>query len=122
MQKGLEIAFQTVHGLDEELVKALAGITAHEFSDMNIDYNIFLVTLGDQKFFRILFLSRKLTDLHPEERKKVRERFDQNSKMQYLDLIAKYHNLMQEGKIPDKSIKEVHEEYDLWEDPIWQYI
>ncbi|CAC11877.1 hypothetical protein [Thermoplasma acidophilum] len=122
MQKGLEIAFQTINGLDESLVQALAGVTASDFPDLDIKYNIFLVDLYGQKYFRILFQSKKLSELHPEERKKVREKFDENSRMQYSELMTKYHDLKKQGKIKDRPVKEVHEEYDLWEDPIWQYI
>ncbi|KAA8922172.1 DUF2004 domain-containing protein [Thermoplasma sp.] len=122
MEKGLEIAFQTADGMDEALVQALAGVTAYDFRNMDIKYNIFLVDLYGQKYFRILFLSKKLTDLHPEERKRVREKFDENARMSYGEIMKIYHDLKARGIIVDRPIKEVREEYDLWEDPIWQYI
>ncbi len=123
MEKGLEIAFQTVEGMDENLVQALAAITAEEFSGkFDISYRIFLVTLGDQKYFRILFKSNSLTSEHVFNRKLVKKKFDEIAHMNYNDVMSRFESLKRDDKIGDVPIKEVKEEYDLWEDPLWKYI
>ncbi len=123
MEKGLEIAFQTVEGMDEDLVQALAALTAENFSGkFDISYRIFLVTLGDQKYFRILFKSDSLTSEHVFNRKLVRKKFDEIAHMSYNDVMSRFKDLKKDNKVEDVPIKEVKEEYDLWEDPLWKYI
>jgi hypothetical protein len=50
VEKGVEIAFQLSNGTeDRELVSAMADIAGNEFrSDMEIDWRIFHVTLGEK--------------------------------------------------------------------------
>ena len=79
MEKGVEIAFQLSNGTeDRELVSAMANIVGNEFrSEMDIDWRIFHVTLGENRYFRVLYAGPHLGKLHPVNEKRIRERFDE---------------------------------------------
>ena len=124
MSKGLEISFQ-LNNEDENIVFALANITGNDFlaHDKTMKWLIFHVTLGEHKFYKILYSGKKINDLHPGLKEKIKKRFDELSKLDYNSLINEYNKMAQnDGFINVKNIKEVTEEYDLWQDPLWNYI
>lgn len=124
MEKGLEINFQLqTDNEDSRIVEALAGVTSYEMKNkLEIDYRIFHVKLGEHRFYRILFAGPKVNKLHPHNMKEIKEYFDSLSKQYANDLVNRYNKLLKEKVIQERPIKEVEEEYDLWQDPIWQYI
>jgi hypothetical protein len=123
MEKGLEIAFQLSNlTSDSELVKAMADIVGNEFMDeLDLQWRIFHVTLGEEKYFRILYAGPHVGKLHPHNDKRIRERFDNLSRLSYDQVMHEYKELSKQGKILTKQIQEIKEEYDLWEDRFWTY-
>jgi hypothetical protein len=123
MDKGVEIAFQLSGQTgDSELVKAMADIVGNEFRDeLDIQWRIFHVTLGEEKYFRILYAGPHVGKLHPHNDKMIRERFDELSHQSYDQVIHEYQQLVKQGKIVTQKIHEIKEEYDLWEDRFWAY-
>ncbi len=126
MEKGLEISFevQPGSGIDDSIiVKALAGLTWLALKDrIESDYRIFRVTKEEDRFFKILFGGPKLTKMHPLNLKVFKEKFDELSKQKAEELVSSYKDNVKKGLIQSLPIKVIHEEYDFWEDPIWQYI
>ncbi|AAT43220.1 DUF2004 domain-containing protein [Picrophilus oshimae] len=124
MSRGLEISFQ-LNDNDEKIVFALANITGNDFliKDKSLKWLIFHVTLGEHKFYKILYSGKKINDLHPGLKEGIRKEFDDLSKLEYNELMNKYNEMSQNKDFIDvKNIKEVTEEYDLWQDPLWNYI
>jgi hypothetical protein len=124
MEKGLEIDFQLQsENEDIRIVEALAAITTYDLKDrIEMDYRIFHVRLGEHRFYRILFAGKSVNKLHPHNMKTIKEYFDGLAKQGADELINKYNKLLKEKDTVKHPIKEVEEEYDLWQDPIWQYI
>ena len=123
MAKGVEISFQVNDSREEEkTVAELANLTGNIINaESQIQWRIFHVTLGDQKFYKVLFSGPKVTRLHPELERKIRERFDTLSRMPIGELSAMY---TEKRKSPDfrvEAIQDLKEEYDLWQDKFWQY-
>ncbi|QRF74968.1 hypothetical protein Thermo_00461 [Thermoplasmatales archaeon] len=81
MEKGVEIAFQLSNGSeDRELVMAMSNIVGNEFkAELGVDWRIFHVTLGENRYFRVLYAGPHLSKLHPLNEKRIRERFDELS-------------------------------------------
>ncbi|MCL5668125.1 MAG: DUF2004 domain-containing protein [Candidatus Thermoplasmatota archaeon] len=124
MEKGVEIAFQLSNGTeDRELVSAMANIVGNEFrSEMNIDWRIFHVTLGENRYFRVLYAGPHLGKLHPVNEKRIRERFDELSHKDYEEVMKEYREIKKKGGFVSQSIQEKKEEYNLWQDKLWDYI
>ena len=124
MEKGVEIAFQLSNGTeDRELVSAMANIVGNEFrSEMDIDWRIFHVTLWENKYFRVLYAGPHLGKLHPVNEKRIRERFDELSHKDYEEVMKEYREIKKKGGFVSQSIQEKKEEYNLWQDKLWDYI
>ena len=124
MEKGVEIAFQLTNGTeDRELVSAMANIVGNEFrSEMDIDWRIFHVTLGENRYFRVLYAGPHLGKLHPVNEKRIRERFDELSHKDYEEVMKEYREIKKKGGFVSQSIHEKKEEYNLWQDKLWDYI
>ena len=124
MEKGVEIAFQLSNGTeDRELVSAMANIVGNEFrSEMDIDWRIFHVTLGENRYFRVLYAGPHLGKLHPVNEKRIRERFDELSHKDYVEVMKEYMEIKKKGDFVSQSIQEKKEEYNLWQDKLWDYI
>ena len=124
MEKGVEIAFQLSNGTeDRELVSAMANIVGNEFrSEMDIDWRIFHVTLGENRYFRVLYAGPHLGKLHPVNEKRIRGRFDELSHKDYEEVMKEYREIKKKGGFVSQSIQEKKEEYNLWQDKLWDYI
>ena len=124
MEKGVEIAFQLSNGTeDRELVSAMANLVGNEFrSEMDIDWRIFHVTLGENRYFRVLYAGPHLGKLHPVNEKRIRERFDELSHKDYEEVMKEYREIKKKGGFVSQSIQERKEEYNLWQDKLWDYI
>ena len=124
MEKGVEIAFQLSNGTeDRELVVAMANIVGNEFSsEMKIDWRIFHVTLGENKYFRVLYAGPRLGKLHPVNEKRIKERFDELSHKSYEEVMEQYKAIKKRGNFISQPIQEKKEEYNLWQDKLWDYI
>ena len=124
MEKGVEIAFQLSNGTeDRELVSAMANIVGNELrSEMDIDWRIFHVTLGENRYFRVLYAGPHLGKLHPVNEKRIRERFDELSHKDYEEVMKEYREIKKKGGFVSQSIQEKKEEYNLWQDKLWDYI
>ena len=123
MEKGVEIAFQISSGNgDIVLVKAMADIVGNEFrNELDLQWRVFHVTLGEEKYFRILYAGPHVGKLHPHNDKRIRERFDNLSHQSYDQVMREYQALRKQDNILTQEIQEIKEEYDLWEDRFWAY-
>ena len=123
MEKGVEIAFQiSSRTSDSELVKAMADIVGNEFrNELDLQWRVFHVTLGEEKYFRILYAGPHVGKLHPHNDKRIRERFDNLSHQSYDQVMREYQALRKQDNILTQEIQEIKEEYDLWEDRFWAY-
>ncbi|MEM0141483.1 MAG: hypothetical protein QXN66_05565 [Thermoplasmatales archaeon] len=122
MEKGVEINFE-IRSSENIIVKALASLTWLELKhSIDMKFQIFHVSKGENRFYRVLFAGPKLSKFHPMNQRTVREKFDQLGNMNEENIISLYKEEVKKGSIKDVEIKEVREEYDLWQDPIWQYI
>jgi hypothetical protein len=123
MEKGLEISFQLKNDREgQETVLALANITGNDMeNEFEVDWRIFHVTLGENKFFKVLYTGKKVGKLHPGIEKKIREHFDELSKLELNDLMREYRQKQSSGNFRKVDIKELKEEYDLWQDKFWLY-
>jgi len=124
MEKGVEIAFQLSNGTeDRELVMAMSNIVGNEFkAEMGVDWRIFHVTLGENKYFRVLYAGPHLSKLHPLNEKRIRERFDELSHKSYKEVMEEYNRAKKTGNFTSQPIQEKKEEYNLWQDKLWDYI
>ena len=124
MEKGVEIAFQLSNGTeDRELVAAMANIVGNEFSsEMKIDWRIFHVTLGENKYFRVLYAGPGVGKLHPVNEKRIKERFDELSHKSYEEVMDQYKAIKKKANFISQPIQEKKEEYNLWQDKLWDYI
>jgi hypothetical protein len=123
MEKGVEIAFQISSRTDDgDLVKALADIVGNEFrNELDLQWRVFHVRLGEEKYFRILYAGPRVGKLHPHNDKRIRERFDNLSHQSYDQVMSEYQELRKKDNILTQQIQEIKEEYDLWEDRFWAY-
>ena len=122
---GLEIAFQLNDEKDTEVVTALGNLTGNYFKNnenMDITWRIFHVTLDKDKYYRVLYRGKKINDLHTEIKKKIKEKFNDLSKMDYNSLMDLYKKSMEDKNFAVINVKDVTEEYDLWQDPLWNHI
>lgn len=122
---GLEIAFQLNNEKDTEVVTALGNLTGNYFKNnenVDISWRIFHVTLDKDKYYRVLYRGKKINDLHPEIKKKIKEKFNELSKMDFNSLMNLYKKSMEDKNFAVINVKDVTEEYDLWQDPLWNYI
>ena len=124
MKKGVEISFQLSDSKEgQEVVKALGNITGNHFLNKYVDkWSIFHVTLGEHLFFKVLYSGNKIGKLHPSVEKEIREYFDELSKKSQKELIEEYAGLKKNKDFINVDIKELKEEYDLWQDRLWDYI
>ncbi|OWP56139.1 MAG: hypothetical protein B2I17_07340 [Thermoplasmatales archaeon B_DKE] len=124
MDKGVEIAFQLSNGTeDRELVMAMSNIVGNEFkAEMGVDWRIFHVSLGENKYFRVLYAGPHLSKLHPLNEKRIRERFDELSHKSYKEVMEECNRAKKTGNFTSQPIQEKKEEYNLWQDKLWDYI
>lgn len=124
MEKGVEIAFQLSNGTeDRELVRAMANIVGNELKkEMDVDWRIFHVTLGENRYFRVLYAGTHLGKLHPHNDKAIRERFDHLSHQGYDEVMQQYRVMKKNKEFITQEIQEKKEEYNLWQDRLWDYI
>ncbi len=121
---GVEIAFQLNNDKEENVVLALANLTGNYFKQdekMDITWRVFHVTLDKDKYYRVLYRGEKLSDLHPENKKRVKNKFDELSKTDYNALMAEYDSASRKDNFQKVEIKVLTEEYDLWQDKFWNY-
>ena len=92
MEKGLEISFQLQSGLESiEIVEALANMIGNRYKGSLVsDWRIFHVTLGNEKFFKVLYTGNRVGKIHRHNEKEIREAFDTLSKSTYQDLMQQY--------------------------------
>lgn len=122
MEKGLEITFNVSDEDKREITEALANLVGNEFMErIEIDWRIFHVKLGNDRFFKVCFTGPKMTRLHPIMEDQVRNRFDELSKKTKKDLLKIYHTEEKKGSFKRQYTKEIEEEYDLWQDNFWAY-
>ena len=124
MKKGLEIAFQPLDNEhSDEIVRALADLTGNAISEkMPLRWQIFHVTLDDQKYYRVLYLRPDDKKLGRRLKIVIRENFDSFAHMDLKDLLGRYSEEEKKNGFVKGRMSELKEEYDLWEDKIWQYI
>ena len=124
MEKGLEISFQLQSGLESiEIVEALANMIGNRYKGSLVsDWRIFHVTLGNEKFFKVLYTGNRVGKIHRHNEKEIRGAFDTLSKSTYQDLMQQYSKAKSPPNFETRPIKELKEEYDLWDDKLWQYI
>lgn len=123
MEKGVEISFQLKDDREGvRTVEALADLTGLEVSDqLQVHWNVFLVTLEDKKFFKVLYSGGKVTKLHPHNEKLIRDTFDRLANLDYDQLMLEYAKAKKSHEFKPIEIKKVTEEYDLWQDNFWAY-
>ena len=123
MEKGVEIAFQLSSGSDDRaLVAAMANIVGNELrSELDLQWRIFHVTLGQDKYFRILYAGPHVGKMHPHNEKRIKERFDNLSHQSYEQVMHEYETMKKDKDFVTQEIQEKKEEYDLWEDRFWTY-
>ena len=98
------------------------NITGNDLKgEFDLDWRIFHVTLGENKFFKVLFTGKKVGKLHPGVERKIREHFDELSKLELNELMSQYREKQASGDFKKVDIKELKEEYDLWQDKFWLY-
>lgn len=125
LMKGVEIAFQLNNDKESDVVMALGNLTGNYFRNvehMDITWRIFHVTLDKEKYYRVLYRGNKLSDLHPENKKRIRRKFDELGKTDYNTLMDEYEKESGKEGFEKVGIKELTEEYDLWQDKLWNYI
>ncbi len=122
MEKGLEITFK-VPGRDGALiVEAISNIVGNELmTQFDLKWQIFDVTLDKERFYKVCFISQKLTRLHPSNDDKVRRRFDELAHYRKEELLNKYREDRRGKNFIVQKIQEKKEEYDLWQDNFWKY-
>lgn len=122
MERGLEIKFEVEDTNDEEIVKALTNLVGNEFLDqLNIDWRIFRVAKGTDRFYKACFIGKKLTRVHPLVEEKIRKRFDELSRYSKDELEKMYHAEKHKKDFRVRGIVQKNEEYDLWQDNFWEY-
>ncbi|EQD32237.1 hypothetical protein B2A_13651, partial [mine drainage metagenome] len=92
MEKGVEISFQLSGSAQSiDTVYALGNLTGNKYKDeLEIDWRIFHVTLGNEKFYKVLFTGKKVGRLHHNADSTIRKYFDDLSKKDYNELMALY--------------------------------
>lgn len=122
MEKGVEITFNPVGTEAHRIVEALANLVGNEFREENdVEWRIFHVTLGEERFYKVCFTGRKLTRLHPILEKKVKERFDELAHSSEKELMEEYRSRRKSSGFRVMNIQDLKEEYDLWQDNFWKY-
>jgi hypothetical protein len=122
MEKGLEISFQVAGGEGKKIVEALANLVGNEFiGELELQWRIFDVTLGKERFYKVCYSGPKLSRLHPHIEKRIKSRFDELAHFSMDDLMSKYHEERKGSGFKIQNIQELKEEYDLWQDNFWQY-
>lgn len=122
MEKGLEITF-TISDKDErEIVEAMANIVGNEFlMEFDIEWRVFHVEKAEDRFYKVCFTGRKLSRLHPMIEGKVKERFDNLSHLSKKELLNEYDRKRRNSDFRREYVRDIREEYDLWNDNFWQY-
>lgn len=122
MEKGLEITFQVPTTDASLIVSAISNIVGNEFmKEFEVQWRIFHVTLGKDRFYKVCFISNKLTRLHPHIEERVRKRFDELAHHDKEDLLREYREDMKSSDFQVQNIENKKEEYDLWQDNFWKY-
>ena len=123
MEKGLEITFKVSDVDQKQITEALANLVGNEFMNkIDIDWRIFHVKMGDERFFKVCFTGSKMSRLHPILEKQVRQRFDTLSKTSKEEILNLYREEEKKKTFKRQFTREVEEEYDLWQDNFWAYL
>ncbi len=124
MEKGVEISFQLNSSReDQALVEGLANLTGNYLAkEIDLRWQIFHVTLEEKKFYKILFTGKKLNKLHPKYENEIRRKFDELAHMDYSTVMDIYSKESAVNSFRKEKIREIKEEYDLWQDKLWNYI
>ena len=123
MEKGLEITFKVADVDQKQITEALANLVGNEFvNKIDIDWRIFHVKMGDERFFKVCFTGSKMSRLHPILEKQVRQRFDTLSKTSKEEILNLYREEEKKKTFKRQFTREVEEEYDLWQDNFWAYL
>ena len=83
---------------------------------------IIMNTVRENRYFRVLYAGPHLGKLHPVNEKRIRERFDELSHKGYEEVMKEYREIKKRGNFVSQSIQEKKEEYNLWQDRLWDYI
>ncbi len=122
MEKGLEITFKVSDVDQKQITEALANLVGNEFTNkIDIDWRIFHVKMGNERFFKVCFTGSKMSRLHPILEKQVRQRFDTLSKTSKEEILSLYREEEKKKTFKRQFAREVEEEYDLWQDNFWAY-
>ena len=122
MEKGLEITFKVSDVDQKQITEALANLVGNEFMNkIDIDWRIFHVKVGNERFFKVCFTGSKMSRLHPILEKQVRQRFDTLSKTSKEEILSLYREEEKKKTFKRQFAREVEEEYDLWQDNFWAY-
>ena len=54
--------------------------------------------------------------------KRIKERFDELSHKSYEEVMEQYKAIKKKGNFISQPIQEKKEEYNLWQDKLWDYI
>ncbi len=124
MDRGVEISFQLNSSReDQALVEALGNLTGNYFAkEIDLQWQIFHVTLEDKKFYKVLFTGKRLNKLHPKYENEIKRKFDELAHMDYSTIMDYYRKESAADSFKAEKIKEIKEEYDLWQDKLWNYI
>lgn len=124
MEKGVEISFQLNGGREDvSVVEALANLTGNFFSSqIEVEWRIFHVTLGENLFYKVLYTGKTLNRLHPRNENDIKRKFDELAHLDYSELMKEYEVKSREPGFRKIPVKELKEEYDLWQDKLWNYI
>jgi hypothetical protein len=122
VEKGLEITFKVSDVDQKQITEALANLVGNEFTNkIDIDWRIFHVKMGNERFFKVCFTGSKMSRLHPILEKQVRQRFDTLSKTSKEEILSLYREEEKKKTFKRQFAREVEEEYDLWQDNFWAY-
>lgn len=73
------------------IVEAIANMVGNDFKkEFDVQWRIFHVTLGKERFYKVCFISNKLTRIHPHNEEKVRRRFDDLAHNEKEELFREY--------------------------------
>lgn len=122
MERGLEITFTVADKDERRIVEALANVVGNEFlREFNVDWRIFRVDKGEDRFYKVCFIGKKLSRLHPLIEERVKKRFDELSKYQKDVLLKRFNTEKTKTSFKLRPVRDIREEYDLWNDNFWQY-
>jgi len=124
MQKGVEITFQLAQSeMNDRLVTAIANLAGNRLKEsMEIDWRIFRVRYGHEEFYRVLFSGSRVNLLHPHTEREIRQTFDETAHGDAEKVIGAYEHARKDKNFHNVPLLCLKEEYDLWDDKLWEYL